>query len=96
MGIAIVSAQLPGLAWLRLLPRRGEGIRFSQEMRNLERGQELRDVVAKESLPVTLVQLDVDNDTSVDTVLLVVWCAAHAGNGQPARRRVFLWNVART
>ena len=35
-------------------------------MRNLERGGELREIASNENLPITIVQLDVDSDSSVE------------------------------
>ncbi len=46
-------------------------------MRNLERGAALREVVEKEQLPISIVQMDVDSDSSVDAATSAI--AAQAG-----------------
>src|SRR4029453_18356006 len=59
-----------GLATTITLARAGHTV-FAG-MRNLERGSELREAVAKEKLPVREVQLDVDSDGSVEAAIVKI------------------------
>ena len=54
-----------GLATAATLARAGHTV-FAG-MRNLDRGSELREVMSTENLSIKIVQLDVDNDNSVDS-----------------------------
>ena len=69
MGTALVTGTSSGigLATAITLARAGHGV-FAG-MRNLDRGAELREAVAKEKLPVTVVPLDVDSDSSVEAAI---------------------------
>ncbi len=59
-----------GLETALVLGRAGH--RVFATMRNLERGGALRAAVDKEKLPVSLLQMDVDSDESVDTATAAV------------------------
>ena len=68
MGVVVVTGTSSGigLATAATLARGGHTV-FAG-MRNPDRGEELRGIASKEKLPINIVQLDVDNDNSVDDV----------------------------
>ena len=66
MGIALVTGTSSGIGLATAITLARAGHNVFAGMRNLERGAELREAVAKEKLPVTVVQLDVDSDASVE------------------------------
>ena len=66
MGIALVTGTSSGIGMATAITLARAGHNVFAGMRDLERGAELREVVAKEKLPVTVVQFDVDSDTSVE------------------------------
>jgi len=67
MGIAVVTGTSTGIGLATAITLGRAGHSVVAGMRNLERGEELRQVVSREQLSVTIVQLDVDNDGSVAT-----------------------------
>jgi NAD(P)-dependent dehydrogenase (short-subunit alcohol dehydrogenase family) len=69
MGIAIVTGTSTGIGLATAITLARSGHRVFAGMRNLDRGQELRDVTTKEKLPITVVQLDVDSDASVNAAI---------------------------
>jgi NAD(P)-dependent dehydrogenase (short-subunit alcohol dehydrogenase family) len=69
MGIALVTGTSSGIGLATSITLARAGHTVFAGMRNLERSAELQDAVAKESLPVTVVQLDVDSDRSVEAAI---------------------------
>jgi NAD(P)-dependent dehydrogenase (short-subunit alcohol dehydrogenase family) len=69
MTIALVRGTSSGIGLATTVTLARAGHTVFAGMRNLERGSELREAVAKEKLPVTIVQLDVDNDSSVEAAI---------------------------
>lgn len=66
MGIAVVTGTSSGIGLATAVTlARGGHIVFAG-MRNLARGDELREIASKEKLPIKIAELDVDNDSSVD------------------------------
>ena len=65
MGIVVVTGTSTGIGQATAITLARGGHTVFAGMRNLERGGELRDVAGKEKLPINVVQLDVDDDTSV-------------------------------
>src|SRR4051794_9720243 len=68
MGTAVVTGTSTGIGLATAITLARAGHAVFAGMRNLERSQELRHVVSQERLPVTVVQLDVDDDGSVAAV----------------------------
>jgi NAD(P)-dependent dehydrogenase (short-subunit alcohol dehydrogenase family) len=66
MGIVCITGTSTGIGQATAITLARSGHTVIAGMRNLERGGELRAVSSKESLPITIVQVDVDSDTSVD------------------------------
>lgn len=66
MGIALVTGTSTGIGLATSITLARAGHTVFAGIRNLERGAELRHVAAKETLPVTVVELDVDSDSSVE------------------------------
>ena len=66
MAIALVTGTSTGIGLATAITLGRAGHTVFAGMRNPERGDELRATVAQEKLPVTVVQLDVDSDASVD------------------------------
>ena len=69
MTIALVTGTSSGIGLATTVTLARAGHTVFAGMRNLERGSELREAVAKEKLPVTIVQLDVDDDSSVEAAI---------------------------
>lgn len=69
MGIALVTGTSTGIGLATAITLGRAGHTVFAAMRNLERGAELREVASKEKLPITVVQLDVDSDSSVDAAI---------------------------
>jgi NAD(P)-dependent dehydrogenase (short-subunit alcohol dehydrogenase family) len=69
MGIALVTGTSSGIGLATAITLARAGHHVFAGMRNLERGAELREAMAKEKLPITVVQLDVDSDTSVEETI---------------------------
>jgi NAD(P)-dependent dehydrogenase (short-subunit alcohol dehydrogenase family) len=69
MAIALVTGTSSGIGLATTVTLARAGHTVFAGMRNLGRGSELREAVAKEKLPVTIVQLDVDNDSSVEAAI---------------------------
>ena len=66
MGIVVVTGTSTGIGQATAITLARAGHAVVAGMRNLDRGGELREIALKENLPVTIVQLDVDSDSSVD------------------------------
>jgi len=69
MTIALVTGTSSGIGLATTITLARAGHTVFAGMRNLGRDSGLRDAVAKESLPVTIVQLDVDDDSSVEAAI---------------------------
>ena len=69
MAIALVTGTSSGIGLATTVTLARAGHTVFAGMRNLGRGSELREAVAKEKLPVTIVQLDVDIDSSVEAAI---------------------------
>lgn len=69
MTVALVTGANSGIGLATAITLARAGHTVFAGMRNLERGSALRDAVSKENLPVTIVQLDVDNDGSVEAAI---------------------------
>ena len=69
MSIVLVTGTSTGIGLATAITLGRAGHTVVAAMRNLDRGGEIRDVASKEMLPITLVQLDVDNDSSVDNAI---------------------------
>src|SRR4051794_18810851 len=72
MGIAVVTGTSTGIGLATAVSLARAGHSVFAGMRNLDRGEELRRLSAKENLPITVVQLDVDSDSSVDAAIAKV------------------------
>lgn len=72
MAIALITGTSSGigLATAVSLARRGHSVIAT--MRNLRGATELRDIMAKEQLPITISELDVNDDSSVETCFRAV------------------------
>lgn len=68
MGNALVTGTSTGIGLATAITLARGGHSVWAGMRNLDRGSVLRETVAKEHLPVTIVELDVDSDASVEAV----------------------------
>jgi NAD(P)-dependent dehydrogenase (short-subunit alcohol dehydrogenase family) len=66
MGIVVVTGTSTGIGFATATTLARGGHTVFAGMRNPDRGGELREIVSKEGLPITIVRLDVDNDNSVD------------------------------
>ena len=66
MGIVVVTGTSTGIGQATAITLARAGHAVFAGMRNLDRGGELREIALGENLPVTIVQLDVDSDSSVD------------------------------
>jgi NAD(P)-dependent dehydrogenase (short-subunit alcohol dehydrogenase family) len=66
MAIALVTGTSSGIGMATAITLARAGHVVFAGMRNPERGAELREALEKEQLPITVVQLDVDSDSSVD------------------------------
>jgi NAD(P)-dependent dehydrogenase (short-subunit alcohol dehydrogenase family) len=66
MSIAIVTGTSTGIGLSTAITLARAGHRVFAGMRNLDRGAELREIISAEKLPITVIQLDVDDDGSVD------------------------------
>jgi NAD(P)-dependent dehydrogenase (short-subunit alcohol dehydrogenase family) len=66
MGIAVVTGTSTGIGLSTAITLGRGGHTVFAGMRNLDRGTELREVTSKEKLAITIVKLDVDDDTSVE------------------------------
>jgi NAD(P)-dependent dehydrogenase (short-subunit alcohol dehydrogenase family) len=65
MGIVVVTGTSSGIGQATAITLARGGHTVFAGMRNLDRGGELREITSKEKLPISIVQLDVDNDNSV-------------------------------
>jgi NAD(P)-dependent dehydrogenase (short-subunit alcohol dehydrogenase family) len=65
MGIVVVTGTSTGIGFATAVTLARAGHTVFAGMRNLDRGGDLRETTAKESLPIIILQLDVDSDTSV-------------------------------
>ena len=68
MGVVVVTGTSSGIGLATTVTLARGGHTVFAGMRNLDRGEELRGIASKEKLPINIVQLDVDNDNSVDDV----------------------------
>jgi NAD(P)-dependent dehydrogenase (short-subunit alcohol dehydrogenase family) len=68
MGNAIVTGTSTGIGLATAITLARAGHSVWAGMRNLYRGAALREAIDKERLPVTIVELDVDSDSSVEGV----------------------------
>ena len=68
MGNALVTGTSTGIGLATAITLARAGHTVWAGMRNLDRGGALQGTVAKERLPVTVVELDVDSDASVEAV----------------------------
>jgi len=66
MGIVVVTGTSTGIGQATAITLARAGHIVFAGMRNLDRGGELREMASRENLPITIVQLDVDSDTSVE------------------------------
>lgn len=66
VGIVVVTGTSTGIGFATAITLARGGHTVFAGMRNLDRGDELREVTSKEKLPLTIVKLDVDDDGSVD------------------------------
>jgi len=66
MGIAVVTGTSSGIGLATAITLARGGHEVFAGIRNPERGGKLREMASKEKLPITVVQLDVDSDNSVD------------------------------
>ena len=69
MTIALVTGTSTGIGFATAITLGRAGHTVYAGMRNLERASDLRAIVAKEQLPVAIVQLDVDDDGSVSSAI---------------------------
>ena len=65
MAIALVTGTSSGLGLATAVSLARAGHTVTATMRNLDGGADLRQIIAKEKLPITLTALDVDDDDSV-------------------------------
>jgi NAD(P)-dependent dehydrogenase (short-subunit alcohol dehydrogenase family) len=66
MAVALVTGTSAGIGLATAITLGRAGHTVFAGMRSLDRGDALQAAIAKEKLPVTIVQMDVDNDASVD------------------------------
>jgi len=66
MGIVVVTGTSSGIGQATAITLARTGHRVFAGMRNLDRGDQLREITSKEKLPISIVQLDVDSDHSVE------------------------------
>jgi NAD(P)-dependent dehydrogenase (short-subunit alcohol dehydrogenase family) len=66
MSIVVVTGTSTGIGQATAMTLARSGHTVFAGMRNLERGGELREIASNENLPITIVQLDVDSDSSVE------------------------------
>ncbi len=62
MSKVLITGTSSGIGFETALVLGRGGHRVFATMRNLERGAALREVVEKEQLPISIVQMDVDSD----------------------------------
>jgi NAD(P)-dependent dehydrogenase (short-subunit alcohol dehydrogenase family) len=65
MGTVVVTGTSTGIGLATAITLARDGHTVFASMRNLDKGTELREAIAKEKLPITIVTLDVDSDNSV-------------------------------
>jgi NAD(P)-dependent dehydrogenase (short-subunit alcohol dehydrogenase family) len=65
MAIALVTGTSSGIGFATAVSLARAGHTVAATMRNLDGGADLREIIAKEKLPITLTALDVDDDDSV-------------------------------
>ena len=65
MAVALVTGTSSGLGLATAVSLARAGHTVTGTMRNLDGGADLRQIIAKEKLPITLTALDVDDDDSV-------------------------------
>jgi NAD(P)-dependent dehydrogenase (short-subunit alcohol dehydrogenase family) len=75
MAIALVTGTSTGIGLATAITLGRSGHTVYAGMRNLARAGDLQAVVAKEQLPVSIVQLDVDDDGSVNSAIQQVLAA---------------------
>ncbi|MEY9123298.1 SDR family NAD(P)-dependent oxidoreductase [Bradyrhizobium yuanmingense] len=66
MGIVVVTGTSTGIGQATAITLARSGHTVFAGMRNLERGGELRQIASQDKLPIKIIQLDVDSDTSVE------------------------------
>jgi NAD(P)-dependent dehydrogenase (short-subunit alcohol dehydrogenase family) len=66
MGIVVVTGTSTGIGQATAITLARDGHTVFAGMRNLDRGGELREITSKETLPIHIVQLDIDSDNSVE------------------------------
>jgi NAD(P)-dependent dehydrogenase (short-subunit alcohol dehydrogenase family) len=69
MAIALVTGTSTGIGLATAITLGRAGHTVYAGMRNLERASDLKAIIAKEQLPVAVVQLDVDDDGSVSSAI---------------------------
>ena len=72
MAIALVTGSSSGIGLATAVTLARGGHTVIATMRNLDRGDELRQIVSAEKLPVTVIALNVDDDASVDNAIAKV------------------------
>ena len=72
MSIAVVTGTSTGIGLSTAITLGRGGHTVFAGMRNLDRGTDLREVTSKEKLPITIVKLDVDDDSSVETAFKTI------------------------
>jgi NAD(P)-dependent dehydrogenase (short-subunit alcohol dehydrogenase family) len=75
MAIALVTGTSTGIGLATAITLGRAGHTVYAGMRNLARAGDLQAVVAKEQLPISIVQLDVDDDGSVSSAIQQVLAA---------------------
>src|SRR5260370_19436539 len=66
MGIVVITGTSSGIGLATAVTLARAGHTVFAGMRNLDRGDDLREAISKESLSIKIVQLDVDDDNYVD------------------------------
>jgi NAD(P)-dependent dehydrogenase (short-subunit alcohol dehydrogenase family) len=75
MAIALVTGTSTGIGFATAITLGRAGHTVYAGMRNLDRAGDLQAVITKEQLPISVVQLDVDDDSSVSTAIQQVLTA---------------------
>ena len=75
MAIALVTGTSTGIGLATAITLGRAGHTVYAGMRNLDRAGDLQAVITKEQLPISVVQLDVDDDSSVSTAIQQVLAA---------------------
>jgi NAD(P)-dependent dehydrogenase (short-subunit alcohol dehydrogenase family) len=66
MAVVVITGTSTGIGFATAITLARDGHTVFAGMRNLDKGGELREAIAKEKLPITIVILDVDSDNSVN------------------------------